>query len=239
MKYSIEINLDPIIIEALEEIGKSDTIESNISNMLIQYIKNRYQKICEMNLQLIQKNVINQVKNKKISIENLNLDILPLTPEQEKVRDEKNRLLGIIDTLNLFKQGKLTNDDLETYKQEFLTLKLKDKEEKINSLINQQQSPREIQSIKILKNDVKRSEFRDREDHSSLEFEKSVLVTTENLMDSLSTEWQNIKDLIFKMRLRDMMDARYLQVKLKELERKESIEMKIIMGKSHWRLKTK
>ena len=53
----------------------------------------------------------------------------------------------------------------------------------------------------------------------------------------LSDEWQTIKHLIFKLKIKDMMDARYLQLKLKELERKEEVVLDIKMGKKHWKLK--
>ena len=63
------------------------------------------------------------------------------------------------------------------------------------------------------------------------------LITTEKILEALSKEWLNIKDLIFKMKIKDMMDARFLQVKLKELERKDQILMDVKMGKKHWKLK--
>jgi hypothetical protein len=34
-----------------------------------------------------------------------------------------------------------------------------------------------------------------------------------------------------------MMDARYLQLKLKELERKREVLVEVIMGRKHWKLK--
>ncbi len=62
-------------------------------------------------------------------------------------------------------------------------------------------------------------------------------ITTENIVGALSNEWQHIKDLIFKFKIKDMMDARFLQLKLKELERKGQILVDIKKGKKHWRLK--
>jgi len=53
----------------------------------------------------------------------------------------------------------------------------------------------------------------------------------------LSKEWQSIKHLIFKLKIKDMMDARYLQLKLKELERKEQVLVEVKMGRKHWKLK--
>ena len=46
------------------------------------------------------------------------------------------------------------------------------------------------------------------------------ILTTEVILNALDKdEWLTIKHLIFKLRIKDMLDARLLQVKLKELER--------------------
>ncbi|MFX1301921.1 MAG: DNA topoisomerase VI subunit B [Promethearchaeota archaeon] len=63
------------------------------------------------------------------------------------------------------------------------------------------------------------------------------IITTENILNVLSKEWQTIKHLIFKLKIKDMMDARYLQLKLKELERKGYVLVETKMGKRQWKLK--
>ena len=63
------------------------------------------------------------------------------------------------------------------------------------------------------------------------------IITTEKILNVLSDEWQTIKHLIFKLKIKDMMDARYLQLKLKELERKEKVLVESKMGKRQWKLK--
>ncbi|MHA2007707.1 MAG: DNA topoisomerase VI subunit B [Promethearchaeota archaeon] len=63
------------------------------------------------------------------------------------------------------------------------------------------------------------------------------IITTDKIMSILTNEWQTIKHLIFKLKIKDMMDARYLQLKLKELERKEQVLVEIRMGRKHWKLK--
>jgi hypothetical protein len=63
------------------------------------------------------------------------------------------------------------------------------------------------------------------------------LITTDKILQVLSDEWQNIKHLIFKLKIKDMMDARYLQLKLKELERKDQVIVDIKIGRKHWKLK--
>jgi len=63
------------------------------------------------------------------------------------------------------------------------------------------------------------------------------IITTERILEVLSNEWQTIKHLIFKLKIKEMMDARYLQLKLKELERKEQVLVDIKMGRKQWKLK--
>jgi len=62
------------------------------------------------------------------------------------------------------------------------------------------------------------------------------IITSEKILKVLSDDWQTIKHLIFKLKIKDMMDARYLQVKLKELERKGKVIVESKMGKRQWKL---
>jgi len=61
-------------------------------------------------------------------------------------------------------------------------------------------------------------------------------MTTEAITDALSNEWQPITSLIFKMQIKEMMDARFLQIKLKELERKDIILVETKLGKNLYKL---
>ena len=63
------------------------------------------------------------------------------------------------------------------------------------------------------------------------------VITSDRILSVLSGEWQNITHLIFKLKIKDMMDARYLQNRLKDLVRKNKVEMSVIKSKKHWRLK--
>ncbi len=63
------------------------------------------------------------------------------------------------------------------------------------------------------------------------------VITTDAILKVLSNDWQTIKHLIFKLKIKDMMDARYLQLKLKELERKGEVLVELKMGRKHWKLK--
>ena len=62
------------------------------------------------------------------------------------------------------------------------------------------------------------------------------ILTTEALINALSMDWQPITALIFKMQIKEMMDARFLQIKLKDLERKKLILVETKMGKKHYKL---
>jgi len=67
--------------------------------------------------------------------------------------------------------------------------------------------------------------------------QKLPVITTDKILNALSKdEWQTIKHLIFKMRIKDMLDARFLQIKLKELTRKGVVEVDSRKGKKYWRL---
>ncbi len=63
------------------------------------------------------------------------------------------------------------------------------------------------------------------------------VITTDGILKVLTNDWQTIKHLIFKLKIKDMMDARYLQLKLKELERKGEVFIELKMGRKHWKLK--
>jgi hypothetical protein len=62
------------------------------------------------------------------------------------------------------------------------------------------------------------------------------IITTDRILKVLTEEWQTIKHLIFNLKIKDMMDARYLQLKLKELERKGQVLVEVKMGRKHWKL---
>jgi len=67
---------------------------------------------------------------------------------------------------------------------------------------------------------------------------KPALTQTQlKIINALSEDWQPITALIFKMKIKDMMDARFLQIKLKELERKGLVMVETKMGKKHWKSK--
>jgi len=67
---------------------------------------------------------------------------------------------------------------------------------------------------------------------------KLPMITNEKILKALSKQdWQPITELIFKLKIRDMMDARFLQIKLRNLEQAGLVIVDIKKGKKHWRLK--
>ncbi|MDX1797676.1 MAG: DNA topoisomerase VI subunit B [Candidatus Lokiarchaeia archaeon] len=64
------------------------------------------------------------------------------------------------------------------------------------------------------------------------------IITTEKILKVLSDKWQTISHLILKLKIKDMMDARYLQHQLKKLEREDKVLVESKMGKRQWKLKT-
>lgn len=61
-------------------------------------------------------------------------------------------------------------------------------------------------------------------------------LNTELILEALSDEWQPITSLIFKLKLKEMYDARFLHTKLKEFERKNLILSVVKQGRKHWKL---
>jgi len=61
---------------------------------------------------------------------------------------------------------------------------------------------------------------------------------TKRIISVMSNEWQSIKQLIFKLKIKNMKDARYLQLKLTELERKGLILVEVKNGRKYWKLPT-
>lgn len=56
------------------------------------------------------------------------------------------------------------------------------------------------------------------------------------ILNVLNNDWQPITSIIFTMKIKEMMEARSLQNKLKDLEKKGDILVEIKKGKKHWRL---
>jgi len=67
---------------------------------------------------------------------------------------------------------------------------------------------------------------------------KLPILDAERIISVMSNEWQTIKHIIFKLKINNMRDARYLQLKLTELERKGQILVEVKKGRKHWKINT-
>ena len=63
-----------------------------------------------------------------------------------------------------------------------------------------------------------------------------MTLTTKSILETLSDEWQPLISLVLKLKLRNMYDARFLHIKLKEFERKNLILSIVKKGRKHWKL---
>ena len=64
-------------------------------------------------------------------------------------------------------------------------------------------------------------------------------LTEEIVLSILTHNWQTINSLIFKLRIKDMMKARYLQTLLNKLYKNGRIEEKLVKSRKHFRLPKK
>ncbi len=62
-------------------------------------------------------------------------------------------------------------------------------------------------------------------------------ITKENIINTLSNKWQDLDDLVSKLRMKEMLDVRFLKVKLSELVRKQEILHINRDGRDFWKLK--
>jgi len=63
------------------------------------------------------------------------------------------------------------------------------------------------------------------------------VLSPKSIYSVLTDEWQSIKHLVLKLKIRDMMDARLLQKHLRQLENEDKVLVDIQGGKRFWKLK--
>lgn len=61
-------------------------------------------------------------------------------------------------------------------------------------------------------------------------------ITHEKILDVLTNEWQPIKSLMSKLKIKDKMAARTLEITLRDLESQKRVSRGSINRKKHWRL---
>jgi DNA topoisomerase VI subunit B len=67
---------------------------------------------------------------------------------------------------------------------------------------------------------------------------KINLLSSENIIKVFeANEWYSIKDIIKKLKITDLKDARYLQLKIKQLSRERKLLITIKSGKQYWKKK--
>ncbi|MFX1447240.1 MAG: hypothetical protein ACFFCG_03805, partial [Promethearchaeota archaeon] len=146
------------------------------------------------------------------------------------------------------RKDEIINNILDFYK--------KGKPEKVTPIIKEVKIPQKVESVKpgtiaekrrqlqIAKGEVKPEPIKEKKKavraqpfQPQLTQTQLPIITTDKITEALSDEWQPITSLILKMKIKDMMDARFLQIKLKELERKGLVLSESKMGKKQWKLK--
>ena len=188
-------------------------------------------------------------------------EILPeTTVPSQKILTERtlrnwtnNELREYCGENNIVVPSKARKEDIIKIVQEFYN---KGKPEKITPLIKDVKKPLKIEPVKpgtvaekrkqlqIAKGEVKPRPIAKKEPtvrvqppQPQLTQTQLPIITSDKITEALSEEWQPITSLIFKMKIKDMMDARFLQIKLKELERKGLVLVETKMGKKQWKLK--
>lgn len=62
-----------------------------------------------------------------------------------------------------------------------------------------------------------------------------VVITTEKILKSISTDWKNLTRIQHDLQIKDSLDIKFLNLKLKEFERKKLIKCKDISGEKHYK----
>jgi len=84
--------------------------------------------------------------------------------------------------------------------------------------------------------DVIDADFDD-DNSDSVEKTKEELITNKLILQIMKKhEWLNIKNLIKLLDIKDVKDARYLQLKLKQLTREKKVLLTIQSGRTYWKL---
>jgi len=102
--------------------------------------------------------------------------------------------------------------------------------EEIKDFVNKSEESSELKKVKL--EEPKKIELKQEKNQATIS-----VITTDKILDSLSNEWQTVKQIIIKLKIKNLMDARSLQFKLEELERLGKVLVDIKKGKKHWKLK--
>lgn len=61
-------------------------------------------------------------------------------------------------------------------------------------------------------------------------------IDEKSVFNVITTEWQNLRDLMFKLKIKEMLDARLLQEFLNSLLEKNLVMKRDCFGKKYWKL---
>ena len=65
----------------------------------------------------------------------------------------------------------------------------------------------------------------------------TFMMSEERIKEALSEKWISLKQIIKKLHIKDMLDVRWIQIKMRDLERRGIVEVQLIDLKKHWKLK--
>ncbi|MHA1476421.1 MAG: hypothetical protein ACTSQ5_14700, partial [Promethearchaeota archaeon] len=68
---------------------------------------------------------------------------------------------------------------------------------------------------------------------------KISIISKSLILEKCPNDWFNIKDMIKTLEITDLRDARFLQIKLKQLTKEKSLLITIKSGKTYWKKNTK
>jgi DNA topoisomerase VI B subunit len=184
-----------------------------------------------------------------------------VVPEKEKVPEKPEKEYKLEEKLDLKNLDNYTVNELKSFAEKKdinITTRLRKDEiiEKILNIIEKKERLKKQIEIPISKETVDTKAIREAKQKVKTrrgevkkkappvprksKQQKLPVITTEKILEALSEEeWQTIKHLIFTMRIKDMLDARFLQIKLKELTRKGIVEVDSRKGKKYWKLPSK
>ncbi len=237
--FNLNLKLEKEILEIIQNFNESNNIEEGFITLLKESIKLKLESINKKILRIQDKYIKQDINNESFNIENYQIDTLKLNENEKKILLEKNDLSQYYQDLVRYQKNKSDNDLNFYYYNKFINNKFK----KYNSTIRSQDykskdSMKDVNKIKKrLSSLEKETSFNVYEEILSKDKDNSPILTTDMILKAFDcNEWQNIKHLIFKLRIKDMLAVRLLNEKIKELVRLGLLKEKEKFGKHFWRL---
>lgn len=267
MKFELDIELNPTLVEIIQELGTSDLIETNLVDHLIEFLTIKIKELNQAFLKGQDKFLEKQIVNEAFEPEKSDINI-----KQEGIIYERENLLRLFRDLENFKQNRLVQADFMRHKSEFLGINPNEIEEMNNTIKNT--IKKELDEIEIKSQEIKiegkkllkwtleelkeycdifeiqmTSKIKKEEIIKNiLEYQDKITarapegrilpsITTNDVRSVISKEWQDIRSVITRLKIKDMMDARFLQIKLNQLVKKGILLEEIKNEKKYWKLK--